>query len=278
MRSLFVIATQRTGTNALRYALAASGLFVDHNEIFSPRHREGGFAAANFWNFRRHVEAADRPFLRLDEHRQIWKLYLEHIGRQHPPDVVHLFDIKVNSLHQFNGVLWNPLDKPALLGFLGEARACVIHLQRRNLVAMFASTLRGLSSGTWVVRNEDVQTYRQTLQQKQTLPVGDLLRYIAHKEVENTLVNSWMQELEGSGARVLRLQYENLFAPDKTSLAADCAQAVTDLAGLPPCPASLFPLRTFKMTPPLSACVENYHSEVVPALRKAGYEKYLEQC
>lgn len=277
MHSLFVIATQRSGTNALRYALAASGQFVDHNEIFSPRHMEGEFAASSFWNFRRtRVEDTERPFLRLDEHRQLWELYLAHVGAQHAPDLVHLFDIKVNSLHQFNGVVWNPLDKPVLLGFLGEAKARVIHLQRHNLVEMFASTLRGITSGTWVVRHEEVQSYSRQLRRRQVLPVADLLRYIADKELENALVNNWLRELEESGATVLRLHYETLFAADKTSLSPACAEAVTSLAGLPPCPAARFPLRTLKMTPPLSACIDNYHSEIVPALRKAGYAKYLE--
>lgn len=276
MHSLFVIATQRSGSNPLRYALTASGQFVDHNEIFSPQYMEGDFAESSFWNFRQnYMEQFRRPFLRLGEHRQMWNMYLEHVGKLYPGNPVHLFDIKTSGLHQFNGAVWNLLDKPALLAFLGEAKASVIYLQRHNLVEMFASTVRGMRTGKWIVRKEEAKHCTPLMQQELVLSVPNLLRYIAEKELENSIVNRWMRSLEESGAKVLRLNYETLFSTDRTSLSDTSAQAISDLVGLPPCTGARFPLRTVKMMPALVSCVSNYHTEVLPALRKAGYEKYL---
>lgn len=277
MNSLFVIAMQRSGSNALRYALTASGHFADHNEVFAPQHMEGEFSSTSFWNFKqKHVEPFRRPFLRLGEHRQMWKMYLDHVEKQYPDDPVHIFDIKTNSLHQFDGAVWNILDKPALLTFLGESKANVIHLQRQNLVEMFASTMRGVRTGKWVVRTEEAKYCKHLIQQELTLPVPNLLRYISEKELENLIVSNWVRSLEESGAKVLRLNYENLFAVERQTLSDSSALAITELLGLPPCTGgSLFPLRTIKMMSPLAECVTNYRTEVVPALRKAGYEKYL---
>lgn len=276
MHSLFVISMQRSGSNVLRHALTGAGLFIDHNEIFAPQQMEGEFAASSFWNFRqKHVEPFRRPFMRLGEHRQLWKMYLEHVEKQHAEELTHIFDIKANALHQFNGAVWNILDKPALLTFLGESKARVIYLQRQNLVEMFASTTRAIRTGKWVVRAEEARYTEHLRQQRQALSVPALLRYVAEKELENMILNGWMRSLEESGAEVLRLNYETLFSPDKSTLSDACAQSVSRLLGLPPCNGEGFPLRTVKMMPPLADCVSNYFTEVVPALSRAGYEKYV---
>ena len=142
-RPVFVVATQRSGTNLLRKSLAATELFFDLNEVFDPFHAE-------FWDFkqRRLVERPELSLPATDNQLELWHGYLN----QRLPGIKKpftLIDVKYSSMHHLDSLWHEHGSAPLLVEWLSVNQFPVIHVVRENVLDTHVSNLLACRLQIW---------------------------------------------------------------------------------------------------------------------------------
>lgn len=270
MKKIFLIAEQRSGTNALRLCLQNTGFFIDHNEIFRA---ESINDPDSFIKFR--SEFSNRKsFFDLTEHVKIWNAYL-HFIEINSDDKIHIFDIKTNSLLHFEEPWASPCDIPFFLKILAKNNDKIIYLTRDNILHKFASLKLAVENNKFGIsineKNNNIKKIKKII-----ISTEELIQYIKIKEYEKQLLEFWFTELSKLGLEILHLKYEELFDPSQTLLSLNTVNAIIQFLNLENISQESFQLVTLKQSPNLKDFVLNYDSEIIPTLKSYGYEKYLD--
>lgn len=152
---VFLVTTQRSGSNLLRSLLVSTRAFVDFNEIFQrPVDPSWPIAAFNFHSFRVRRLARD-PELSVPIRENLQRLfqdYLDEMASRVDPGVRPLIDVKYNALSVMSTIPQDPFRIPRFLEFLRDLQLPVIHLVRRNLLRTHVSKVFADHHGVYTVR------------------------------------------------------------------------------------------------------------------------------
>ena len=140
---VFVIATQRSGTNLLRKSLAATDLFFDLNEVFDPFHAE-------YWAFKKQ-QIMESPELSLPtegNQLKLWHGYLsQRLSKIEKPFT--LIDVKYTSMHHLDSLWHEHGSVPFLVQWLSANRFPVIHIIRASVLDTYVSNLLACRLQIW---------------------------------------------------------------------------------------------------------------------------------
>lgn len=254
MRPVFLIANQRSGTNAVRSALMQSHFFEDFGEVFNP---DGSKYAGNFFHF-----------LRLDANLQLLKPGLStkrfldyysylNILADKPFGII---DAKYDSLHLFNPEAHPLLAAPALLALIEKVGGSVVHLTR-NPLQIYISHVFAVQTSVWHVRSDDSNRPRNV---KMNIDIVDMIHNIDKLTKERAAIQNFLNLC----SHVLTIDYSDLFsrdgAPDLGTI-----WRFFDLS-----PQEFTPLINKSIRQPLKSLLENYE-DVEAALREYGMIEYM---
>lgn len=149
-RPVFVIATQRSGTNLLRKSLAQTNLFCDLNEVFDPYHN-------GYWEYRTQRISENPTLSNPTEENQVelWHGFLQQ--KLLPIDErFTLIDVKYNSAHHLDTVWRDHGQMPFFLRWLATNRFPVIHIVRENVLDTYVSNLLACKLKVWVADDPSI--------------------------------------------------------------------------------------------------------------------------
>jgi len=208
---VFVLATQRSGTNYLRSLLRSTGLFVDYNEIFHSEVKNDNDASFSYFNWAKHSyfkyraqRFAKDPELSIPLGENIVLLfndYLDYLSSESGSVPYFLVDVKYNSLHHFDPV-WHSLTAPNFIfDLVSHRRSRVLHLVRENVFDVYLSNLVSNLTGLYVKENDDAIQIPKIL-----ISVQNMFAKIKQIEQEVNLVRLYLEPL----ANVYELTYESI--------------------------------------------------------------------
>lgn len=219
MRSVVIIARQRSGTNFLRGLLTTGGGIHDQGEVFQPR------APENKSTYDKWLEEnpGNTPVTYTDAviHSEGFLHYLErHDG---PVSV----DVKYNSLYRTIGVWQSPADPPPLLLAAAKRRFVFVHLLRRNRLEHAVSTMIAQLTQVYVAP----ATGHEIEQAPVRLNPADVVKVAKHYECEAAITEKWLQSVGNNhpSAIPLTLFYEDISRLDAP--AHESVLRVIDLCG-----------------------------------------------
>ena len=258
---VFVIAQQRSGTNLLRRGLASTPWFVDRDEIF---HSDP--VIGSFWTHRALMIAKD-PTLsipHIDHQNHILDSYLETFSSK--GDKFTLFDVKYNSLHSMNPIWQNHGLRPHLITYLAQKRIPVIHLIRKDSLAAYISTVISNDTKMYVTRFDTVSEGK-----KWSVNPLQLIRYLRELKFDIQRTQNWLNL--SVNIKWTELTFESLLN-DQGNFSRQILGPLEELLKIPE------PLEPRVMTKkiinrPYWELIDNFESEVIPALREKGYEEYI---
>ena len=257
-KPVFVFATQRSGTNFLRYCLATDKRIKDLNEIFGFNVRP-----ALFWRHRKKVldEQPEMIFPSDDNMSKLFESFILEFVE--PLDVEYaLIDVKYNSVHNLNPVWQSLLEVPFLLKEIKKHQFPVIHLVRRNVLETHISNVRAKRTGQYVANvGDDVESVNVRLD------LSNLINELSRRLSEIQVFENW---LCGLGLNNLySLDYEEILGLN-TGVVPDCIDGMLNDLGVS---VDCLTPRTVKLVSSLNDMVENFDSEVKPLLQGAdlGY-------
>jgi len=149
-RPVFVVATQRSGTNLLRKSLAATDLFFDLNEVFDPFHAE-------FWKFKqqRIVESSSLSLPTEENQLALWHGYLQQrLSEIEKPFT--LIDVKYTSMHHLDSLWHEHGSESFLVRWLAANQFPVIHVVRENVLDTHVSNLLACRLQVWDAKDASV--------------------------------------------------------------------------------------------------------------------------
>lgn len=252
---VFIIAQQRSGTNLLRRSLATTGCFWDSDEIFDPK-------TESYWPF--HAEQVAQEVARSlptsENQIQLFERFLEtHLDNDKP---FTLIDVKYNSTHMLDGMWHSPVSNPELVQWLIRKRFPVVHLVRKNCLENYVSLLAGHYTGQWVVGKSATGTQSVRLR----LDPDETIFQIQRRERELTRFRRCL-----ASTNHMELAYESLIDGNGGFSEVVAAQ-IYHFIGLEGAASIQVPTR--KTGRPIHETIENYESEILPALIRHGLEKY----
>ncbi|MCH2181785.1 MAG: sulfotransferase [Mariniblastus sp.] len=252
---VFVIAMQRSGTNLLRKALANDGSLFDLNEIFDPFHQQ-------YWSYREQM-IRDNPDLSVpssSNQLEVFESFLNHHLHHSPARLI--VDVKYNSTHHLNRVWHAPGSRPLLLDWLVEQQCPVIHLVRDNILENYVSNVVAFESRSWVAGAEDSGDTFST-----KLNVRETLRKLQIFERQISVFRKWL-----APTNCLELTYERLLGSGG-QLAEDASRQIREHLGITG--HRPFQVKTQKSKRALVDVIENFETDIRPALIQHGYERWL---
>lgn len=208
---VFIIATQRSGTNFLRSLLRNTKVFTDFDEVlhskvdYSPKSQKDYFDWSKFSYFIfRASKFISNPRLSIPTEENITTLfdeYLDFLASQEPSRPFYLLDIKYNSLHHFDPI-WQSLISPKYIFELMEERKFrVIHIVRENILDVYLSRIISNLTGNFVATESQEQPV-----QKIDIDVSDMLWNIQRIEREINLVRQDLESISNS----IEISYDSL--------------------------------------------------------------------
>ena len=251
-KPLFVFATQRSGTNFLRYCLASDERIADLNEIFGFNVRP-----ALFWRHRKKVldEQPEMVFPSDDNMSKLFESFIQKFIEPMDAEYV-LIDVKYNSVHNLNPVWQSLLDVPFLLRQIKKHQFPVIHLVRRNVLATHVSHVRAERTGQYIAEmGDDVESV------KVRLDLSNLIDDLSRRLSEIQVFENW---LSGLGLNQLySMDYEEIIGLN-TGVVPDCIDGMLNDLGVS---VDCLTPSTMKLARSLDDTVENFDSEVKPLLQ-----------
>ena len=259
-KPLFVFATQRSGTNFLRYCLSSDERIADLNEVFGFNVRP-----ALFWRHRQKVmeEHPEMIFPSDDNMSNLLESFIQKFAA--PLDAKYaLIDVKYNSVHNLNPVWQSISEVPFLLKQIKKHQFPVIHLIRRNVLETYVSNVRAARTGQYIAQvGEDVKSAKVRLDS--SILIDELSRRLSEIQV----FENW---LSGLGLKNLySLDYEEILSLN-TGVVPNCIDDMLNDLGI--CVDCLTPSTT-KLARSLDDTVENFNSEVIPLLQASDLSYLL---
>ena len=254
-KPVFVIAMQRSGTNLLRKALAGDQGLFDLNEIFDPYHQQ-------YWPFREKM-IRNRPELSVpnsSNQLEIFESFLNHHLDQNRGQLI--VDVKYNSTHHLNRVWHAPGSRPLLLDWLVEQQCPVIHLVRENILENYVSNVVAYESQSWIAGPAESDHPFST-----RLSAPETLRKLRIFERQISIFRKWL-----APTNCLELTYEQLLGSGN-QLAEDASQKIRQHLGITG--QQPFSVHTQKSKRGLLEVIENFETDIRPALLANGYEAWL---
>jgi hypothetical protein len=201
---VLLLASQRTGTNALQAVLSTHPDIHCTREVFhpSPQDQPHLDPKINFFRFIESRGELDRTDASLESQRRIFLEFLVFL-RASTTKRFLVIDVKYNATHHFDGP-WRPLiGWPAMFGFAHRHSLRVLHLVRANHLRQHVSMIKAKQTQRWVVEGgESIDSDFAV-----TVPTGRLLASMRRLNAEDSLV-------EGAFAphgRYLKLEYADVF-------------------------------------------------------------------
>lgn len=219
-----ILSSARTGSTALRNALAQTGQTADFGEIF---HTQSKLAAGSFLTFIEQHPSPIHAMLMPEQSRPLTETYLDYLvakaGHRIP-----LIDIKHNAWSMLRESWTYPHDQPHLLHRLKERRTAFLFVRRRNVGDQIVSTHLAIRTGKWGggMTRQDVAK------------LGPIEMSISEVEREARAISraeSLIAEFIEHYPRKLHLEYEDLFVDSaiRTDVWEKIA-ALTGIGGPPP--------------------------------------------
>ena len=208
---VFVLATQRSGTNYLRSLMKGTGLFADFNEVFHSEIDETIPASFEYFDWAKHSyfkyrakRFAENPNLSipLGEHViSLFSDYLDYLSSESGNLPYFLMDVKYSSLHHFDPV-WHSLTARKFIFDLISSRGCrVVHLVRENVFNVYLSGQLAILTGMYVQKKDDVIELPRV-----SIAADDMLRELQRIEQEVNMVRLDLETLPN----VYELTYESI--------------------------------------------------------------------
>jgi hypothetical protein len=266
--TIFLLARQRSGTNALRSALETHPDIYCHNEVFNladldstddPKLRE-----INFFNFQAKYARSDPRLLLPSNHENLFLDFLEYL-RCFTSKRYMLIDVKYNTTH----FLTEPnkwMAAPYLFYLIKTHGLRVMNLTRRNYLRYAISTVKAEQTGVWTVPVAGGSVKDQPV----TLEIDYLMRLLDACDVESRMVDGYFANY--AGYRVW--EYEDAFTPEGGGVSSELLRALAAELGI----ADSFEVQTRygkQSYLPLEETIENY-DEVAAALRGTRFEYCLD--
>ena len=250
---IFLIAMQQADAGGLRGALTNQSSLTELNEIFHPKHLQ-------FWPFRRQ-QISRNPELSLPtaaNQLELFESFLDTQRKRNPAGV--LIDVTYSSLHHLNHVWHPPGSRPLLLDWLAKNRYPILHVVRDNLPQAAVHE---------IVRRRSKPTEAPVTSAKQPnlrLRATEVVRQLRSYKKQRSIVCRWL-----ASTHCLELQAETL-AESEGALAEELAAPIRHHLRL----AGTHPLQISQPTyPPFGMGIENFESEIRPALLNEGYANWL---
>lgn len=212
-RPVFVIATQRSGTNLLRKSLAQTELFCDLNEVFDPFHD-------SYWAYRTERIAAN-PELSVPAEENQLNLWHGFLRQRLLPlrKRFALIDIKYSSMHHLDTVWRDHGQMPILMRWLQANRFPVIHVVRENVLDTYVSNLLACKLKVWVADDP---------------AIANDISFQLDLEETVTEVNRRQNEIQFfreqlSNANNIELAYDRLVSENRQEISGEILGAIYDL-------------------------------------------------
>lgn len=257
-----IIGTQRTGTTVLRSIIDSHPDTYCYGEVFYSRHahQEDCF----YYYLKERVrEDINYCVPSRDRNEILLRGYLDRLAELSEYQKRVVFDCKYDFLC---GALETGMRKPSQEPFLAskfrEFGVSVIHLTRKNTLAIYVSSLLSMKNRKWAT--SDPESLKVT---SVHVPTDGLLKRLEGREIE-------MKEMDtilSKNMNILRLSYEDLF--DGDAVDDDALVSISRHLELPDKFSRTTKLK--KMAPPLHIAIENI-KDVEDTLRGSGYEWCLE--
>lgn len=196
-----LIARQRSGTGALGSALDQWPDVSYLGEVFHPDHAG---SKGNYFTHLLEQVTAD-PKNCLPEARD--KVLLSFIARlSESAKKNHIIvDVKYSSAHHFEGAWHSPLATPALLLLAKQSGWKIIHLTRKNHLAVFISGAIAEENSVWHTTDAEQVRIKQV-----TVDIGKLLRFLELAASED----AFFAKSIAKSQRTLSIDYSELFTED----------------------------------------------------------------
>ncbi len=146
----FLLARQRTGTNALRSVLASNPDIVCFDEVFKIEDRHSSDEAkrtGNYFTFLEHHCSGDITRAYPDQVEPLLDAYLVYL-RGLADKRLKIVDVKYNSTHHITGT-WRAVAEPTLFDLIKARELSVLQLCRRNYLRCLLSHLKAWESKTY---------------------------------------------------------------------------------------------------------------------------------
>ena len=240
---IFILATGRSGTHAVRSVLAQESWIQNFNEVFNPdqqRTIEGDFTRF----IDRMIRISPDWVMNAANADTFLHQYFEYLKRL-ADERVPLVDIKDEQLRIMDWPVTRVSEPPRLLRQIIASGEPIIRMTRRNWLAQYISLRLALETKLWASyekrQNESVPKFR--------LDKGELLGALRAYEASETLMQGWL----ASHPHTVFLSYEELFR--QGSLSESCRMAIEKVLGASLTPA-VSPL-THKLAPPPTDLIAN---------------------
>ncbi len=208
---VFLIATQRSGTNYLRALLRGTGAFADFDEILHSEIDKNNPARFAYFDWSKHSyfkfraeQIKTNPELSIPHGDTVFALfndYLDYLSSAAGNKPFFLMDVKYKSLHHFDPV-WQPLSAPKFIFELIRLRGCrVLHLVRENVFNVYLSEQVAGLTGMYVRAKGDTSELPRV-----RIEVEEMFRNIQRIEREINLIRLDLEKLP----YVFELSYESI--------------------------------------------------------------------
>jgi hypothetical protein len=254
-KPIVILAMPRSGTHFLRSAIANGTDIVNLDEPFNPDLKGRPY---RFEDFLRGQILGDPSWrLSVASADAIAERYFERLQQEGNGRPV-LIDIKDDQIRILDWPATFMAGEPRLLRHILEARYPIIRLDRRDLLAQYASVRRAVQSGEWVLTGPGGGAHPTV-----TLDYHRLVRHMRLARMASEQIRSWIREQPA----VIELTYETMIENDR--LTAGARAALSEFLGCEIAePAAAMPR---KLAPPLPELVDNL-AEIRARLAADGLE------
>lgn len=256
-KPVFVIATQRSGTNLFRSLLVSTGYFTDFKEVFHSNTN----SEINFFNFRRKLYAKNLE-LSLpsnDNLKKIFNQYLKHLKSK--ANTPYFFvDIKYNSFGHLAPYWQGQLEIPRLLNLIKSHKFPIIHIVRDNVLETECSLRLAQKNLNHTLRSNEKLKFSSVHLDKET--IKDILD---RRLQEIELFKSWLDDYKP----VIEIEYSNII--EDNSLSQSAKDRLSKLLDLNITQTTKTPYK--KMASSLKNTIENY--EEIHGVLKDNYSDLL---
>gem|GEM_PF-3751495 len=199
-RCLFVVGRQRTGTTVLRQALATHPRVRDLGEVMHDK-RSNGFYAELAGELAKSATAG--------LHNRWFDILLATIDRLAPPgdDTIRLVDVKYNMALNFGSTFVGADMLNTFALNLRRHKGALIHVVRRNKLALLTSIAVVGRTGQWQMKHGDARRFERV-----ELNPATLTARIAAEEAMDAYFAAQFARM----AATVTVVYEDMFGPDGT--------------------------------------------------------------
>lgn len=262
----FLLARQRTGTNALRSVLQSNPDIFGFDEVFKIEDRHSSSDAkrlSNYFTFLEQYCAGDVTRAYPDRVEAVFDVYLTYLrGMSTKP--LKMVDVKYNSTHHITGT-WRAVAEPTLFDLIKARELSVLQLCRRNYLRCLLSHLKAWESKQYYEFDNPAPADR---------------RVVVYADWALTQFERWRVEDELVAAafagypHYLQAEYADLFPDFTSAIASGPLEQLRAWFGVPNDFSNAARLSK-QSSLPLAETIENF-DEVRQALTGTRYEYCLQ--